>query len=66
METFNAWKEKKEAEAAAVVEEERKKEAKKSGGRGLGALTGLALFKFDPTVFMDDDAAMDDYDGEVE
>lgn len=62
LETFNEWKAKKEAEAAAKVEEERKQEAKKSGGRGLGALTGLALFKFDPTVFMDDESAMADYD----
>jgi hypothetical protein len=37
-----------------------KEEAKKAGTKGAtGILSGRALFKFDPTLFQDDEAAAD-------
>lgn len=41
-------------------------EEKKSGNRGLGALSGKAMFTFDPTLFVDDDAACDEYERDEE
>lgn len=37
-----------------------KVEVKKTGGRGTNILSGRALFKYDPTLFTDDDAAADE------
>lgn len=50
-----------------------KEEQKKAGGKGSHVLSGKMLFKYDPTLFKDDDGAADveDYEerndlGEVE
>jgi hypothetical protein len=63
LERFLEWKAKKKEQRDA---EENKKieEAKKSGGKSLNLLSGRALFKFDPTLFADDDDAVEgaDYD----
>lgn len=65
-ESFQEWKKKKEAEKEKLIEEKRKAEVKKKGGKGLGVLSGRALFKYDPTLFRDDDAAaeVNDYEDE--
>jgi len=44
------------------LENKKIEEAKKSGQKGLNMLSGRALFKFDPTLFADDDDAEEDYD----
>ena len=36
-----------------------KEEAKKVGGKGSNILSGRALFKYDPNLFQDDEAAAD-------
>jgi len=63
LERFLEWKAKKKEQRDA---EDNKKieEAKKSGGKSLNLLSGRALFKFDPTLFADDDDAVEgaDYD----
>eukprot|EP01066_Platyproteum_vivax_P012645 Platyproteum_vivax@DN5741_c0_g1_i1.p1 len=56
LETFNAWKIKKEEDRLLAVEEQQK-EAKKTGGKGV--LSGRDLFAFDPHLFQDDDDAVD-------
>eukprot|EP00916_Digyalum_oweni_P024493 GHVL01040483.1.p1 GENE.GHVL01040483.1~~GHVL01040483.1.p1 ORF type:complete len:346 (+),score=99.05 GHVL01040483.1:41-1078(+) len=58
-ETLNAWFKKKEEGRKALVEEERQKAIKQTGGRGLHVLTGKDLFTFDPSLFVDDDDAVD-------
>eukprot|EP00922_Rhytidocystis_sp_ex-Travisia-forbesii_P052225 GHVS01077500.1.p1 GENE.GHVS01077500.1~~GHVS01077500.1.p1 ORF type:complete len:351 (-),score=103.67 GHVS01077500.1:190-1242(-) len=62
LETFTAWKEKKESDRVKAVEEVRQAEAKRTGGRGLHILTGRDLFAYDPSLFVDDDAAADEDD----
>lgn len=57
-ETFAKWKEEQKLKKREKVEEERKLAAKKSGGRGLHALSGRALFEFDPSLFVDDDGSL--------
>eukprot|EP00921_Rhytidocystis_pertsovi_P022831 GHVQ01036379.1.p1 GENE.GHVQ01036379.1~~GHVQ01036379.1.p1 ORF type:complete len:370 (+),score=81.38 GHVQ01036379.1:423-1532(+) len=57
LETLTAWKEKKENERLAAVEQQRQAEAKRTGGRGLGVLTGRDLFAYDPSLFVDDEGA---------
>lgn len=37
-----------------------KEEAKKTGGKGTNVLSGRALFTYDPTMFQDDEDAMDE------
>ncbi len=48
LERFLAWKEARKKRKEDEVEEKRKAEEKKTGGKH-HALTGRALFKFDPT-----------------
>jgi hypothetical protein len=60
LETFKAWKEKREAERLAKVEEQRKETAKKTGGKGLVGMSGRDLFTYDASLFVDDDDAVDE------
>lgn len=61
--TFNQWKEKKEAERLAEVEATRQEHIKKSGGgKGLVGMSGRDLFTYDASLFVDDDGAASDYD----
>lgn len=48
MASFNDWKKRKEQKKEQQEEAARKAEAKKTGNRGIGVLSGRALFKFDP------------------
>lgn len=60
LETFNDWKRRKAEKKQKELEDRMKEEAKKAGGKGgSGILSGRALFKFDPSVFQDDEAAAD-------
>ena len=60
LETFNDWKRRKAEKKQKELEDRMKEEAKKAGGKGgSGILSGRALFKFDPTLFQDDEAAAD-------
>jgi len=63
LETFKAWKEKREADRLAKVESDRAEAAKKGGGKFTG-LSGRDLFTYDASLFVDDaDAAdADEYD----
>eukprot|EP00922_Rhytidocystis_sp_ex-Travisia-forbesii_P037777 GHVS01056274.1.p1 GENE.GHVS01056274.1~~GHVS01056274.1.p1 ORF type:complete len:352 (+),score=81.03 GHVS01056274.1:714-1769(+) len=62
LETFTAWREQKETDRMAALEETRQAEARRTGGRGLHVLTGRDLFAYDPSLFVDDDAAADEDD----
>lgn len=65
LETFKAWKAKREAERLAQVEEDMKKASSKAGGsKGLTGLSGRDLFTYDASLFVDDDgaASADEYD----
>ena len=66
--SFAKWKEAKLARKAADVESKRVEEAKKSGTKGYSALSGRALFSFDPALFVDDAGADDtlEFDDEEE
>ena len=57
--SFAEWKRAKAERKQKELEEKMKEEAKKTGGKGTGILSGRALFKFDPTLFQDDEAAAD-------
>lgn len=61
LEIFLQWKEKrkqrKEKEKQEKIKEEQKKQLK---GKQHHMMTGRALFKFDPTLFVDDDEAAAD------
>ncbi|DAZ96200.1 TPA: hypothetical protein N0F65_012390 [Lagenidium giganteum] len=59
-ESLAKWKADKLERKRLEEEKRRKEEAKKTGGRGLNALSGRALFTFDPTLFRDDDDADED------
>lgn len=67
LETFKAWKERKEAERLAQAEAETKELQKKGGHKGAG-LSGRDLFTFDASLFVDDQeaAAADEYDDRSE
>lgn len=58
-ESFEAWKQRKREEEEKAVEEKRAEAAKKSGGKGLQVMSGRMLFKYDPTLFKDDENAID-------
>jgi len=58
-ETFMAWKEKKKEEREKEKQEKRAAEAKKAGKSGHNVMSGRALFKFDPNLFVDDEGAYD-------
>jgi len=49
LDTFNAWKKRKQEEKEKKLADEIKKESRKSGARAFHMLTGRALFKYDPT-----------------
>ena len=54
-----AWKARKAEERKKALEEKVKEESKKAGG-GKNILSGKALFTFNPTLFKDDDNAVDE------
>jgi hypothetical protein len=61
LESFQKWKAEKLKKKEAETEQRRKEEAKKSGTKGHSVLSGRDLFKYDPSLFVDDaDAAGDD------
>lgn len=60
--TFNKWKEDKKKAKEEAEEKRREAEERKTGGRGLNVLSGRAMFKFDPTLFLDDENAYDRYE----
>lgn len=64
LETFLAWKKRKEEERLAAVEAQRVAESKKTGGKGYGVLSGKDLFTYDPALFVDDAAAAGEADYE--
>jgi len=53
-ETFKAWKEKKMAESNSKVEWDKAEQVKKAGRAGM---SGRDLFKYDASLFVDDDGA---------
>ncbi len=61
-----AWKKRKEDKLIAELEEKMKQASAKTGGKGNSVLSGRALFKFDPNLFMDDAEAVDEVDYEDE
>ena len=60
METFMDWKKRKAEKKQKELEDKMKEEAKKGTKGGSGILSGRALFKYDPTLFQDDEAAADE------
>jgi hypothetical protein len=59
-ESLMAWKQRKAERKQKELEEKMKEEAKKAGGKGgSNILSGRALFKYDPNLFQDDEAAAD-------
>lgn len=64
LETFMAWKQRKEEERRAQVEAQRVAEAKKGGNKGLHVLSGRDLFQYDPSLFVDDEGAAGEADYE--
>eukprot|EP00743_Colponemidia_sp_Colp-15_P001603 GILK01001750.1.p1 GENE.GILK01001750.1~~GILK01001750.1.p1 ORF type:complete len:367 (-),score=102.84 GILK01001750.1:158-1258(-) len=66
LESFTRWKEEKARRRAEEVETRRQAEAKKTGGRGLGVLSGRDLFSYDPSLFVDDADAIDEAEYEVQ
>ena len=58
LESFTEWKRRKAERKQKELEEKMKEEAKKAGSKGgSGILSGRALFKYDPNLFQDDEAA---------
>jgi hypothetical protein len=61
LESFNDWKRRKAERKQKELEERMKEESKKAGSKGgHNILSGKALFKYDPTLFKDDDNAADE------
>jgi len=60
IETFMKWKSERSKRKAEEVENRRKEAEKKTGGRGIGVLSGRELFEFDSSLFIDDDDAGDE------
>ena len=61
-ESFFEWKKQKAAEAQAIIDEKIAKEQAK-GRKDVNAykfMSGRALFTYDPTLFQDDDDAVED------
>ena len=63
-ESFARWKEARTKRKAEELESRRVDEAKKTGTKGYSALSGRALFTYDPSLFKDDDAADEHLDFE--
>jgi hypothetical protein len=59
------WKRRKQEAKEKKIEEERIAAEKKMGNRGIGILSGKALFAFDPTLFKDDADAADKDEVEI-
>jgi hypothetical protein len=63
-ESFAAWKERRNARKQKELEDKMAEEAAKAKGGKKGAKSGImsgkALFTYDPTLFKDDDDAVDD------
>ena len=57
--TFQDWKKRKAEKKQKELEEKMKEESKKTGKSGSSVLSGRMLFKFDPTLFQDDEAAVE-------
>lgn len=60
LETFNDWKKRKAERKQKELEDRMKEEEKKAGSKGKNILSGKALFKYDPTLFKDDEDAADE------
>ena len=60
LELFLKWKEQKKKKREEEIEKRRKETAKSQGGAGLHALSGRDLFRYDPSLFQDDEAADDE------
>jgi hypothetical protein len=58
-ESFLAWKEQKRLKYEDEVDK-KKREVEKKGGSGLVGMTGRDLFRYDPSLFVDDAAADDE------
>lgn len=58
--TFLDWKKRKAEKKQKDLEDKMKESAQKPGGNKGGILSGRMLFKFDPTLFQDDEAAADE------
>lgn len=56
-ESLEAWKKRRAERKQKEAEEKMKEEEKKSGKKGHHFMSGRALFKFDPTLFKDDEEA---------
>lgn len=65
LELFQKWKADKELRRVAEVETKRKEAEKKAAGSGMGVMSGRDLFRYDPSLFVDDDEA-DDEEYEVD
>jgi len=65
VETFLKWKEDRKKKKEKEIETKRKEAEKKSGGKGLNVLSGRDLFKYDPSLFVDDADAADESNYEV-
>jgi len=66
-ERFLAWKEKRKLEKEKIQDEKQKEEEKKAKGKMHG-LSGRALFKYNPDLFVDDEEAVNnqEYDDRSE
>lgn len=62
LELFQKWKADKVAKREAEVEQKRQAAEKKAVGSGMGVMSGRDLFRYDPTLFQDDEDAAADYD----
>jgi hypothetical protein len=52
------WKKRKAEEKQKAMEEKMKEEVKKASGKSI--MSGRALFKYDPNLFVDDEEAADE------
>lgn len=55
------WKEERRVRKEAEAEKKKKEEEKKSKNKG-ALRTGRELFTYDPTLFIDDEEAADEYE----
>ena len=58
--SFMEWKKHKAEKKQKDLEDKMKEEAKKSSTKGYNIMSGKALFKYDPSLFKDDDEAADE------
>lgn len=62
LDLFLKWKADKQAKREAEVEVKRQAAEKKAAGSGMGVMSGRDLFRYDPSLFQDDEDAAADYD----